>query len=138
APAEAPAEAPAAAPVDAAVSGDAVTPVRALAPADVAGVTSAGPAVTAGAATAAAVDDTSLLDAATDVVPDVVSDVVEDIDEAVGIRTAAGVGGLLAAGLIALVAVKRRRARKGRASGRTVVVPGPETPAGALERDLRT
>jgi nucleoid-associated protein YgaU len=117
----------------------AATPVEALAPVDVAGATTAGPATAdpAAAATAAATtaaDDTSLLDAATGVV----SDVVEDVDDAVGIRTAAGVGGLLAAGLIALVAVKRRRARKGREPGQTVVVPGPETPAGALERDLRT
>ncbi|MFE7505114.1 LysM peptidoglycan-binding domain-containing protein [Promicromonospora sp. NPDC057488] len=74
----------------------------------------------------------SLLDSATDVV----SDLADDIEESVGVRTAAGVGGLLAAGLLALVAVKRRRVRKGREPGETVVVPGPETPAGVLERDL--
>ncbi|WP_129787359.1 LysM peptidoglycan-binding domain-containing protein [Promicromonospora panici] len=99
------------------------------APVDVAGATTA---ATAAAGTTAG--GASLLDSATDVV----SDVVDDLDESVGVRTAAGVGGLLAAGLLALVAVKRRRARKGRVPGETVVVPGPETPAGALERDLHT
>ncbi|MFI2361433.1 LysM peptidoglycan-binding domain-containing protein [Promicromonospora sp. NPDC019610] len=89
-------------------------------------------AASAAATTTAAASDPSLLDSASDVA----SDLVEDIDETVGIRTAAGVGGLLAAGLLALVAVKRRRVRKGREPGETVVVPGPETPAGALERDL--
>lgn len=76
----------------------------------------------------------SLLDSATDVV----SDLADDIEESVGVRTAAGVGGLLAAGLLVLVAVKRRRARKSREPGETVVLPGPETPAGALERDLHS
>ncbi|GAA4712438.1 LysM domain-containing protein [Promicromonospora umidemergens] len=131
APTEAPA--PVDAPVDAPV--EAGAPVEALAPVDVAGVTTAGPTATAsaGAAATTAEDGASMLDAASDVV----SEAVEDVDEAVGIRTAAGVGGLLAAGLIALVAVKRRRTRKGREPGQTVVVPGPDTPAGALERDLR-
>ena len=117
-------------------------PVEAAAPVDVAGVSTAGataaastPArstTTTGTATAPG-DGTSLLDPAAGVV----SEIIEDVDESVGIRTAAGVGGLLAAGLIALVAVKRGRARKSRAPGQTVVVPGPETPGGALERDLR-
>jgi nucleoid-associated protein YgaU len=100
------------------------------APVDVAGATTA--ATTASGMTPGI--GKSLLDSATDVV----SDVVDDLDESVGVRTAAGVGGLLAAGLLALVAVKRRRARKGRVPGETVVVPGPETPAGALERDLHS
>jgi nucleoid-associated protein YgaU len=100
-----------------------------LEPVDVAGATTA---ATAAAGTTAGGE--SLLDSAADVV----SDVVDDLDESVGVRTAAGVGGLLAAGLLALVAVKRRRVRKGRVPGETVVVPGPETPAGALERDLHT
>lgn len=102
------------------------------APVDVAGATTAATPTTAAAATTSGSE--SLLDSATEVV----SDVVEDVDEAVGVRTASGVGGLLAAGLLTLVAVKRRRARKGRVPGETVVVPGPETPAGALERDLHT
>ncbi|MFD2793987.1 LysM peptidoglycan-binding domain-containing protein [Promicromonospora vindobonensis] len=129
----------AAASVEAAAPAKAAAPKEALAPVDVAGVTTAGPTDTANAGAAApaataAGGGASLLDTATDVV----SEVVDDVDEAVGIRTAAGVGGLLAAGLIALVAVKRRQVRKGREPGQTVVVPGPETPAGALERDLRT
>lgn len=78
-----------------------------------------------------------LLAATTDAVSGVVSDLAEELDESAAVRTSVGVGGLLAAGLIALIAVKRRRARKGRAPGETVVVPGPETAAGALERDLR-
>ncbi|WP_454860646.1 LysM peptidoglycan-binding domain-containing protein [Promicromonospora soli] len=98
-------------------------------PVDVAGATTAAPAAAGTVAGSA-----SLLDSATDLV----SDAVDDLDESVGVRTASGVGGLLAAGLLALVAVKRRRARKGRVPGETVVVPGPETPAGALERDLHT
>ncbi|GAB2490781.1 hypothetical protein GCM10027063_35000 [Promicromonospora xylanilytica] len=128
----------AAAPVEASV--EAAAPVETLAPVDVAGVTTAGAtaAATTGAAATAAGSGASMLDAATGAVSDVVSDVVEDVDDTVGIRTAAGVGGLLAAGLIALVTVKRRRARKGREPGQTVVVPGPDTAAGALERDLRT
>ncbi|MGW2092387.1 LysM peptidoglycan-binding domain-containing protein [Promicromonospora sukumoe] len=97
----------------------------------VAGGTTAAASASA-SAPAAAGGDQSLLDSAADAV----SDLTEDIDETVGVRTAAGVGGLLAAGLLALIAVKRRRAHKGRAPGETVVVPGPETPAGALERDL--
>nr|BFF19756.1 hypothetical protein GCM10025730_32770 [Promicromonospora thailandica] len=97
-----------------------------LEPVDVAGATTA-------AAPATAEGGASLLDSAAGVV----SDTVDDLDEAVGVRTAAGVGGLLAAGLLALVAVKRRRARKSRVPGETVVVPGPETAAGALELELR-
>src|SRR5690606_24515269 len=64
------------------------------------------------------------------------SDAADELEETADVRTAAGVGGLLAAGLLALVAVKRRRARKSREPGETLVVPGPETPAGALEREL--
>ncbi|MFJ3402719.1 LysM peptidoglycan-binding domain-containing protein [Promicromonospora sp. NPDC090134] len=114
---------------------EAAAPVEADGPAEPAipdaqpGVVAAG--TTAAGATAAA-SDPSLLDSATDVA----SDLVDEIDESVGVRTASGVGGLLAAGLLALVAVKRRRVRKGREPGETVVVPGPETPAGTLERDL--
>jgi nucleoid-associated protein YgaU len=135
-----PVESPVESPVGAAAPAEAAAPAASLAPVDVAGVTTAGPTSTANAGAAAttgatvAADGASLLDTATDVV----SEVVEDVDETVGIRTAAGVGGLLAAGLIALVAVKRRRVHKGREPGQTVVVPGPETPAGVLERDLRT
>jgi nucleoid-associated protein YgaU len=124
----------AAAPVESSGTGRASAVDPASVPVDVAGATTARPAATVGAAAEVAEDGTSLLDSASGVV----SDVVDDLDETVGIRTAAGVGGLLAAGLIALVAVKRRRVHKGRASGETVVVPGPDTPAGALERDLRT
>lgn len=94
-------------------------------------------AATTVAATTAAGSGASLLDSAVDTASDVAADLGDEIDETIGVRTAAGVGGLLAAGLLALVAVKRRRARKGREPGETVVVPGPETPAGALERDLR-
>ena len=101
---------------------------------DVAGATTARPVVSAGAAAIVTAGGTSPLDSASGAV----SDVVDDIDETVDIRTVAGVGGLLAAGLIALVAMKRRRVHKGRTPGETVVVPGPDTPAGALERDLRT
>ena len=92
------------------------------------------PDVVLAAASAASGDSGSPLDSAAEVV----SDVADDLDESVGVRTAVGVGGLLAAGLIALVAVKRGRARKGREPGETIVVPGPDTPAGALERELRT
>lgn len=98
------------------------------------------PVVVAGATTASTTaagttsDDPELLDS----VSGAVSDVVDEVDERVDVRTAAGVGGLLAAGLLALVAAKRRRARKGRVPGETVVVPGPETPAGSLERDLHS
>ncbi|MFD6443658.1 LysM peptidoglycan-binding domain-containing protein [Promicromonospora sp. NPDC060204] len=113
---------------------EAAAPVEAGAPAEP--DAESGGAVTAGTtvagATTAAASDLSLLDSAADVA----SDLVDDLDESVGVRTATGVGGLLAAGLLALVAVKRRRVRKGREPGETVVVPGPETPAGALERDL--
>ncbi|MGI5188708.1 LysM peptidoglycan-binding domain-containing protein [Promicromonospora sp. CA-289599] len=109
-------------------------PVSASATVDVAGATTARPTASAGAAAIVTAAGTSPLDSASGVV----SEVVDDIDETVDIRTVAGVGGLLAAGLIALVAMKRRRVHKGRAPGETVVVPGPDTPAGALERDLRT
>lgn len=109
-------------------------PVSASATVDVAGATTARPTASEGAAAIVTAGGTSPLDSASGAV----SDVVDDIDESVDIRTVAGVGGLLAAGLIALVAVKRRRVHKGRAPGETVVVPGPDTPAGALERDLRT
>jgi nucleoid-associated protein YgaU len=109
-------------------------PVSASATVDVAGATTARPTASAGAAAIVTAGGTSPLDTASGAV----SDVVDDIDETVDIRTVAGVGGLLAAGLIALVAVKRRRVHKGRTPGETVVVPGPDTPAGALERDLRT
>jgi nucleoid-associated protein YgaU len=80
----------------------------------------------------------SLLESAAESASDLASDLGDDLDESVEVRTAVGVGGLLAAGLLALVAVKRRRARKGREPGETIAVPGPETPAGALESDLRT
>lgn len=123
----------AAAPADTAASADAGTRPGSE-PVDVAGATTAATTAAATTTTATASGGGSLLDSATDVV----SDVVDDLDESVGVRTAAGVGGLLAAGLLALVAVKRRRARKSRVPGETVVVPGPETPAGALERDLHT
>lgn len=103
-------------------------------PVEVAGATTAASAAAAGTAATPASGGASLLDSTTDVV----ADLVDDLDETVGVRTAAGVGGLLAAGLLALVAVKRRRVRKSRVPGETVVVPGPETPAGALERDLHT
>ncbi|MFI6424913.1 LysM peptidoglycan-binding domain-containing protein [Promicromonospora sp. NPDC050880] len=119
------ATAPAGGPAPAA-SGDGARPGRE--PVDVAGATTAAIAA-AGTAPDAT---TSLLGSAADAV----SGAVDDLDETVDVRTAAGVGGLLAAGLLALVAVKRRRARKGRVPGETVVVPRPETPAGALERDL--
>lgn len=115
---------------------EAAAPVEAGGPAELGtpdarpGAVAAG--TTAASAATAAAGDPSVLDSATDVA----SDLVEDLDESVGVRTAAGVGGLLAAGLLSLVAVKRRRVRKGREPGETVVVPGPETPAGALERDL--
>ncbi|MFD6139219.1 LysM peptidoglycan-binding domain-containing protein [Promicromonospora sp. NPDC060271] len=109
-------------------------PVSASEAVDVAGATTARPTASVEAAATVTADGTALLDSASDAM----SDVVDDIDESVDIRTVAGVGGLLAAGLIALVAVKRRRVHKGRAPGETVVVPGPDTPAGALERDLRT
>jgi nucleoid-associated protein YgaU len=109
-------------------------PVSASETVDVAGASTARLTVSAGAAATVSDGGMSLLDSASDAV----SDVVDDIDETVDIRTVAGVGGLLAAGLIALVAVNRRRVHKGRAPGETVVVPGPDTPAGALERDLRT
>lgn len=109
-------------------------PVSASATVDVAGATTARPTASAGAAAIVTASGTSPLDSASGAV----SDVVDDLDESVDIRTVAGVGGLLAAGLIALVAVKRRRVHKGRPPGETVVVPGPDTPAGALERDLRT
>lgn len=109
-------------------------PVSAAETVDVAGASTARPTESDGAAAIVTADGTSLIDSASDVV----SDVADDLDETVDIRTVAGVGGLLAAGLIALVAVKRRRVHKGRTPGETVVVPGPDTPAGALERDLRT
>jgi nucleoid-associated protein YgaU len=109
-------------------------PVSASATVDVAGATTARPTTSTGAAAIVTAGGTSPLDSASGAV----SDVVDDLDETVDIRTVAGVGGLLAAGLIALVAMKRRRVHKGRTPGETVVVPGPETPAGALERDLRT
>lgn len=109
-------------------------PVPASATVDVAGASTARPTASVGAAAIVTADGASLLDSASGAV----SDVVDDIDETVDIRTVAGVGGLLAAGLIALVAMKRRRVHKGRTPGETVVVPGPDTPAGALERDLRT
>ncbi|MFD2027395.1 LysM peptidoglycan-binding domain-containing protein [Promicromonospora aerolata] len=124
----------AAAPVDAPV--DAAAARETLPPVDVAGATTAVPTAdaTGGVAATAAGEAAPLLDT----VGNVVSDAIEDVDESVGIRTAAGVGGLLAAGLLALVTVKRRRARKSREPGQTIVVPGPDTAAGALERDLRT
>lgn len=109
-------------------------PVSASATVDVAGASTARPAASGGAAAIVTAGGTSPLDSASGAV----SEVVDDIDESVDIRTVAGVGGLLAAGLIALVAMKRRRVHKGRTPGETVVVPGPDTPAGALERDLRT
>ncbi|MEV0892995.1 LysM peptidoglycan-binding domain-containing protein [Promicromonospora sp. NPDC050262] len=119
-------------PVEAAAPAEAGGPAELDTPDAQPGAAAAGTTTASAAATTAAASDRSLLDSATDVA----SDLMEDIDESVGVRTATGVGGLLAAGLLALVAVKRRRARKGREPGETVVVPGPETPAGALERDL--
>src|SRR5690606_27705128 len=104
---------------------ESAAPGAGLGPVDVAGATTAAPE-------SAAESGTSLLDA----VGGAMSDAADELEETVDVRTAAGVGGLLAAGLLALVAVKRRRARKSREPGETLVVPGPETPAGALEREL--
>ncbi|WP_369370324.1 LysM peptidoglycan-binding domain-containing protein [Promicromonospora sp. Populi] len=126
---------PVAGPVAAAGASTAGVGIMGASVASVASASIAGAADVVGAASGG---EESLLDSATDVVSDVVSDIGDELEESVGIRTAAGIGALLAAGLIALVAVKRLRARKGREPGETVVVPGPDTPAGALERDLRT
>lgn len=108
------------------VAVESAAPDAGLGPVDVAGATTAAPQP-------ASEDGTSLLDAVGGAVSDAADEVVETVD----VRTAAGVGGLLAAGLLALVAVKRRRTHKGRVPGETIVVPGPGTPAGALERELR-
>ncbi|GAB4087251.1 hypothetical protein GCM10028784_38810 [Myceligenerans cantabricum] len=61
----------------------------------------------------------------------------DEILEAFDVRTAAGVGGLLAAGILTLLAGRRARARRSRKPGERIGMPTAGTPSAELETDLR-
>ncbi|MBE1877546.1 LysM peptidoglycan-binding domain-containing protein [Myceligenerans pegani] len=61
----------------------------------------------------------------------------DELLEAFDVRTAAGVGGLLAAGILTLLAARRDRARRRRRPGERIALPAPGSPSAELETDLR-
>ncbi|MBL0887323.1 LysM peptidoglycan-binding domain-containing protein [Myceligenerans indicum] len=61
----------------------------------------------------------------------------DELLEAFDVRTAAGVGGLLAAGILSLLAARRGRARRRRKPGERIALPPSGSPAAELETDLR-
>ncbi|GAB3166112.1 hypothetical protein GCM10027059_24700 [Myceligenerans halotolerans] len=61
----------------------------------------------------------------------------DELLEAFDVRTAAGVGGLLAAGILTLLAARRDRARRRRKPGERITLPTPRSPSAELETDLR-
>lgn len=65
------------------------------------------------------------------------ADLAEELDESLDVRTVTGVGGLLAAGILALIAAKRANARRRRKAGERIEIPAPDSPAGMLEQQLR-
>ncbi|GAA1863473.1 LysM peptidoglycan-binding domain-containing protein [Myceligenerans crystallogenes] len=65
------------------------------------------------------------------------ADLSDELLEAFDVRTAAGIGGLLAAGILALLAGRRDRARRRRKPGERIGMPDPGSPSALLETDLR-
>ncbi|MCF4120405.1 LysM peptidoglycan-binding domain-containing protein [Antribacter sp. KLBMP9083] len=65
------------------------------------------------------------------------ADLAEELDESLDVRTVTGVGGLLAAGILALIAAKRANARRRRKAGERIAIPAPSSPPGVLEQQLR-
>ncbi|MBO0608277.1 LysM peptidoglycan-binding domain-containing protein [Myceligenerans salitolerans] len=61
----------------------------------------------------------------------------DELLEAFDVRTTAGVGGLLAAGILTLLAARRDRARRRRRPGQRISLPTPGSPSAELETDLR-
>jgi nucleoid-associated protein YgaU/DNA-binding SARP family transcriptional activator len=61
----------------------------------------------------------------------------DDIDESVDVRTVAGVGGLLAVGILGLLTVKRAAARRRRRPGERIALPEPDSGESVLEAELR-
>ncbi|RPF19497.1 LysM peptidoglycan-binding domain-containing protein [Myceligenerans xiligouense] len=61
----------------------------------------------------------------------------DELLEAFDVRTAAGVGGLLAAGILTLLAARRDRARRRRKPGERIALPSPGSPSAEFETDLR-
>ena len=62
----------------------------------------------------------------------------EDVDDdVVEVRTLTGVGGLLAVGLLGLLAAKRAAARRRRRPGQRIALPEPDSGESVLEAELR-
>lgn len=62
----------------------------------------------------------------------------EDVDDDVAdVRTLTGVGGLLAVGLLGLLAAKRSAARRRRRPGQRIALPEPDSGESVLEAELR-
>ena len=71
---------------------------------------------------------------AQDTAPDTGPDAAPDADnDQVGVRTAGGVGALMAAGLLALLGLKRTRQQRRRRPGQRIAMPPPELQAAELE-----
>lgn len=62
---------------------------------------------------------------------------VDDDDAAIDVRTAAGVGGLMAAGVLSLLAARRAVARRRRKAGERIALPAPDSGESVLEAELR-
>jgi nucleoid-associated protein YgaU len=58
-------------------------------------------------------------------------------DDAVEVRTLTGVGGLLAVGILGLLAAKRTAARRRRRPGQRIALPEPDSGESVLEAELR-
>lgn len=106
-------------------SRDAATPDSASAPRAVR--PDAGPAPTPATATAT---DISRADAAQSAAPATDVDADEEPDN---VRTAAGIGAVLAAGVLALLAGRRARQQRRRRPGQRIAMPGPALAATELE-----
>lgn len=89
---------------------------------------------------APAVDETV---APTESIPSPDSDAqvaVEDVEEAsesIPVRTIGGVGAILAAGILGVLAVRRQRANRTRPPGARVAMPAPDSTESAVEAELR-
>jgi nucleoid-associated protein YgaU/DNA-binding SARP family transcriptional activator len=71
-------------------------------------------------------------------VPAAAADGVQDADDAVvDTRTAAGIGGLLAAGLLGLLAGRRLEARRQRRAGQRLALPAADSEVSSFEAEIR-
>jgi LysM repeat protein len=62
---------------------------------------------------------------------------VDEIDEAIPLRTAGGIGGILAAGLLGALGMRRLVQRRRRKTNERIAMPDPESEISSMEMELR-